>query len=51
MLDNSVVQQHHFIIFRPDRSCELVLSNNVIFMDMSVILYVASVFDELMTRL
>ena len=31
MLENSVIQQHHFIILSFDESCKAGLSNNVIF--------------------
>ena len=51
MLDNSVVQQHHFIVLRPDRSCEFGLSNNVIFQGYVCDLIRGIGFNELMTRL
>ena len=54
MSENSVIQQGHTLVFRPDRSHEVRLSNNLIYSkDMSVILYVASgdATAELITRL
>ena len=53
MPENSVIQQDHTLVFRPDRSCKVRLSNNLISEDMSVILYLASgaATEELITRL
>ena len=31
MSENSIIQQGHMLVFRPDRYCEVRLSNNLIF--------------------
>ena len=42
MSENSVIQQGHMLVFRPNRSHEVGLSSDLISKDMSVILYLAS---------